>query len=133
MSVTAEEEVRRTMEAIKGSWREKRPREMRPYLHQDFTFAVPGFGAMVKGRELLIASFVQFGDIAQVLDYREFDVDVQVIGDTAVVTYRFDMTYEREKKREHSTGRDLWIFARDGDRWVAVWRTMLDVVDEVVH
>jgi len=133
MSVNPEEEVRRTMEAIRASWREKRPRDMRPYLHQDFTLAVPGFGAMVKGRELLIASFVQFGDIAQVLEYREFDVAVQVIGDTAVVTYRFDMTYEREKKLEHSTGRDLWIFARDGDRWVAVWRTMLDVVDEVVH
>ena len=62
------------------------------------------------------------------------DVDVQVIGDTAVVTFRFEMMYEREKdKREHSTGRDLWIFARDGDQWLAVWRTMLDVVDEVVH
>jgi hypothetical protein len=58
---------------------------------------------------------------------------VQVIGDTAVVTYRFDMIYEREKKREHSTGRDLWVFAQHGDQWLAVWRTMLDVVDEVVH
>jgi ketosteroid isomerase-like protein len=134
MSVTAEEEVLRTMAAIQATWREKRPREMKPYLHPDFTLAAPGFGAMVKGRDLLIGGFVQFSDIAQVLEYRESDLDVQVIGETAVVTFRFDMTYQRQNHpREHSTGRDLWFFSRQDGQWVAVWRTMLDVVDEVVH
>ncbi len=122
------------MEAIKAAWREKRPRDMAPYLHQDVTIAFPGFGAMVKGRDLLIATFVQLGDMARVIEYREFDLDVQVIGHTAVVTFRFDMVYEREKnKREHSTGRDLWVFARHDDRWLVVWRTMLDVAEEAVH
>ena len=82
----------------------------------------------------LIASFAQFGDMARVIEYREFDLDVQVIGHTAVVTFRFDMVYEREQNtREHSTGRDLWVFARHDDRWLVVWRTILDVVDEMVH
>jgi ketosteroid isomerase-like protein len=132
--VTPDEEVRRTMEAIQATWREHRPRDMAPYLHPDVTFAVPGFGAMIRGRDFLISSFVQFVDIARVIEYRESDLDVQVIGDTAIVTFRFDMIYQRQQQpRERSTGRDLWVFARHGDRWVAVWRTMLDIVDEVVH
>ena len=134
MSVNPEDEVRQTMAAIQATWREKRPRDMKAYLHPDFTLAAPRFGTMMKGRDLLIGGFLQFTSIATVHEYREFDDDVQVIGNTAVVTFRFDMVYEREPdKREHSTGRDLWVFARDGDRWLAVWRTMLDVVDEVVH
>jgi ketosteroid isomerase-like protein len=132
--MTSEDEVRNTLAAIQATWREKRPRDTKPYVHPDFTFAAPGFGAMMKGRDLLIASLVQFSDIAQVLEYRESDLDVQVIGETAVVTFRFDMTYQRkDHPREHSTGRDLWLFSRHDGRWVAVWRTMLDVVDEVVQ
>ena len=121
------------MEAIKATWLENRPRDMLPYLHPDITLAFPGFGAMVRGRDLLVTTFVQFCNVARVVEYRESDLDVQVIGDTAVVTYRFDMIYEREKKREHSTGRDLWVFARHGDQWLAVWRTMLDVAEGAVH
>ena len=132
--MTPEEEVRSTLAAIQATWREKRPRDMTPYLHPDVTIALPGSGAMVKGRDFLISTFVQFAAVANVLEYRESDLDVQVIGEAAVVIFRFDMTYQREQQpREHSTGRDLWFFSRQDGRWVAVWRTILDVVDEVVH
>ena len=35
--------------------------------------------------------------------------------------------YERSAEQFHTTGRDLWVFAKHGTEWLAVWRTMLDV------
>jgi hypothetical protein len=40
------------------------------------------------------------------------------------------MVYERSGGRYRSTGRDFWIFARQGDAWLAVWRTMLDLAEQ---
>jgi hypothetical protein len=44
-----------------------------------------------------------------------------------VVTFRYEMVYERSGGRFRSTGRDLWVFQSQGRAWIAVWRTMLDM------
>ncbi|PYQ46356.1 MAG: hypothetical protein DMF78_26525 [Acidobacteria bacterium] len=54
-------------------------------------------------------------------------VKIDVAGETAVVSLRYEMLYERSGKRYRATGRDLWVFERDGPAWLAVWRTMLDL------
>ena len=32
-----------------------------------------------------------------------------------------------KKQRNKSAGRDFWIFEKENDNWLAVWRTMIDV------
>ena len=48
----------------------------------------------------------------------------------AVESFRFEMVYARDGGRWRSTGRDLLMFERKGDSWLAVWRTMLDLAEE---
>lgn len=43
------------------------------------------------------------------------------------------MSYERSGKRYISTGRDLYVFRCLEHRWLAVWRTILDVDEHVRH
>ena len=38
-----------------------------------------------------------------------------------------EMLYERSAAQYRVTGRDLWVFAKKGAEWLAVWRTMLDL------
>ena len=64
---------------------------------------------------------------ARVLEYQESNEQVNVIGDCTVVSFQFEMLYERAKYRERSKGRDLWIFQYISDKWVAVWRTMMEL------
>jgi ketosteroid isomerase-like protein len=127
---SSEDDVRRTIDAINAAWRENRPREMSALLHPDIIMAFPAFSGTLAGRDALLASFDEFCLNARVLDYREFDLQVHVVGDTAVVTFTFAMAYERAAYREHSTGRDFWIFARQQGQWIAVWRTMMDLSEQ---
>jgi ketosteroid isomerase-like protein len=130
--MSAEDDVREAMENIQSAWRENRARDMIPHLHPDVVMALPGFAGVIKGRHILVTSFVEFSKSARVLQYGESNQNVEVVGDTAIVTFEFQMTYERGDYRGLSKGRDCWVFARDDDRWLAVWRTMMDVSDNPV-
>ena len=124
------ETVSSAMQRINRAWLEKRPLDLAALFHADITFVLPGFAGRLHGREALVAGFVDFCRNATVHEYREADQAVDTIGDTAVASFRYQMVYERSGKRYRATGRDLWVFAREGDGWIAVWRAMLDVAEQ---
>jgi len=123
-------EPRHVLAAITRAWRTLHPEEMTGHLHPDITMALPSFQGSVRGREKLIESFKEFCTNARVLEYEEKDDSLDVVGNVAVASFRFSMVYERAAYRARSTGRDLWVFERHGDRWIAVWRTMSDLQEE---
>lgn len=125
-----EMEVHEALAAINNAWRSGQPSAMSEHLHPSITMALPGFAGTIVGRETLLASFVEFCTNARVLEYAESEEQIQVIGNVAVATYQFAMLYERAAYRERSTGRDVWVFERSGGKWIAVWRTMLDLHEE---
>ncbi len=120
-------EVRETLSAINKAWRTGRPSDMSAHLHPDIVMKFPGFSGEVAGREKFLSGFVEFCENARVIEYSETDEQITVVGDCAVASFRFDMLYERSAYRERSRGRDLWVFQRVSNKWLAVWRTMMDV------
>jgi len=119
--------VHKVLSAINQAWRSNSPLEMSQYLHSDIVMKFPGFSGEVAGRGALLASFVEFCSNARVLEYQESNEQINVIGDCAVVSFQFEMLYERAKYQERSKGRDLWVFQYISDKWVAVWRTMMEL------
>jgi hypothetical protein len=88
-------------------------------------FVPPGPSARVVGREACLESFRDFLRQARVDDYRETDRRVEVFGATAVATYRFEMRYEMKGESYRDAGSDVFVFTREEDSWLAVWRTMI--------
>jgi ketosteroid isomerase-like protein len=96
-------------------------------VHPEVVMVLPDFSGTIQGRENFLAGFRDFRQNASIQEFREHDQHVDVAGDTAVVTFRYVMLYERSGQRYRSTGRDLWVFQKQGGGWIAVWRTMLDM------
>jgi hypothetical protein len=40
------------------------------------------------------------------------------------------MVYVRSGERYRASGRDLWVFEKLGDVWIAVWRAMLEMKED---
>lgn len=120
-------QIHEIMSVINQAWRTNNPFAMSPHLHPDIIMKFPGFSGEVIGRDALLESFKEFTTNARVLEYQESNEQIDVIGDCAVVTFQFEMLYERATYQERSKGRDLWIFHRISDSWVAVWRTMMEL------
>ena len=123
-----EESLRRINEA----WLSGRPEKMKPLLDEKIVMIYPGFIGRSEGQEAFIAGYVDYCEQALMISYQESDLQIDVGGDTAVASYAFEMSYERKGDKYLSRGRDLWVFTRKQDEWVAVWRTMLDLTEEPV-
>lgn len=129
---TAGREAGELMRRINAAWLEGRPRDLLPLFHPGVVTRHPGFTGRAEGRQALVDGFAQFCQTAKVVDFQTDEPQVDVVGATAVASFGFIMLYEYQGERRRSTGRDLWVFAREGAEWLAVWRTMLDVTDEPV-
>ena len=115
------------MRHINKAWLNGRVEDLAPMVHAEMVMVFPGFAGRVQGREAFLAGFSDFCQNATVHEFREHDRHVDIAGDVAVVTFRYEMVYERSGKRHRSTGRDLWVFQQQGKAWIAVWRTMFDM------
>jgi len=124
--------VTEALSRINEAWLKGRPGDIAPLLHPTIVMVFPGFGGQIEGRDAFVAGFADFCANASVHEYREADHRVDVVVDTAVATFTYVMVYERSGERYRATGRDLWVFARQGGAWLAAWRTMLGVTEEPV-
>ena len=131
MSTAADEEVSRTLSSINQAWLEGRPLDLEALFDPKIVMLDPG-GSYVKGRTVLVESFVQMCANARVHGFEESDRQVDVFGDTAVASFAFVLVYGREGLKYRATGRDLWVFSRGDGCWQAVYRTMLNLAEAPV-
>lgn len=104
--------------------------ELVSLLHDDVVMVFPGFAGRADGKAAVLAGFEEFSNTATVQGHEEQDQQIDIVGDVAVCSYRFIVTFERGGQAYRSTGRDLWVFRREAGTWRAIWRTMLDLADE---
>ena len=117
---------------INEAWLKRTPDAINDIVDDEITMVFPGFSGRVTGRESFLAGFRDFCENARVHSHSESGYQIDLVGNTAVATFRFDMIYERDGARYRSTGRDFWVFEDQAKGWVAVWRTMLDTTEEPV-
>lgn len=102
---------------------------MTELLHPEFTIGSPGLDAPPASREDYVAAIAGFWSGATLVEFRDTHLAVQVTGATAIATLAVELTVDREGVGSRSTWRDVWVFTQEQDRWLAVWRTILDFAE----
>lgn len=115
------------MRQINAAWLRGKVDDLAPLLHSNIVMVLPGWSGRVEGKQGFLAGFRDFFQSSKIHEFNEQDFRADVVGSAAVITFRYEMLYERHGDRFRSTGRDLWVFQNQGDSWIAVWRTMLDL------
>jgi uncharacterized protein (TIGR02246 family) len=127
-------EVRHTLQRISTAWRDRRYQELAILFDENIVMVLPGLSARIEGRAAVVDSYMEFMEHSAVGDYWEDEPTIDVWGDTAIASYRWEMMWVSGGISESAAGYDVFTFSRrtDGDQaWRAVWRTMaLDVVPE---
>src|SRR5665213_1930106 len=126
METSTREAVGTVIPRINCVWLDGQVESLAPMVDPDIVMVFPGFTGRIQGREQFLAGFRDFCENAQVHEFHDHDYESDVVGDTAVVTFRYDMIYKRSGERYRSSGRDFWVFRGQGSGWIAVWRTMLE-------
>ena len=110
---------------ISAAWQERRYDSLRQFFADNMVLALPAFSARHDGAENIVESYREFMDRVTLTEYREEEPAIDVWGDTAVVTYRWEMAWLAGTVPNREAGHDVFVFRRDpGGPWQAVWRTM---------
>lgn len=123
------DDIRLLLQRINETWLWYYPEQFAAILgecfHEAMVIKGPGFQTMSAGREACIKSYVDFVGQAAVSACTLSTPEVDVWGDTAVATYAWKVTYQMNGEQYRDSGHDLFAFVRSGDRWLAVWRAVL--------
>ena len=118
-------EVKEAVAQLTAAWRERRFSDIEPLLDEQAVFVAPRFARRREGRAACVDSYRQFMSVAEVTEYAQHDLVVDVWGGTATVTYRFDMAWKMWGVAHREVGHDILVLARGDRGWRVVWRTMV--------
>jgi uncharacterized protein (TIGR02246 family) len=114
------------VQRINRAWRNGDMDGLGELFHADSVFVHPDFAGRTEGREACVETYREFAANATIRRLEEIDPQVDVVGDTAVVTYGFRIHYEMGGEMQADSGRDVFVLTRTtGGRWQAVWRTLV--------
>jgi uncharacterized protein (TIGR02246 family) len=113
------------VQRINRAWRAGDPTGIAELFHPDAVIVHPGFEGRSEGRDECVQSYVEFAGQATVHSLEEYGVTVDVVGDTAVVTYGFTIDYDLDGQPYRDRGTDLYVLTRAGEGWQAIWRTLV--------
>lgn len=106
-------------------WMEGRVNDLEAFLASDVVFVAPGGKLRSEGLESAIESYRQFTSQAQVHRFETDGHAVTVRGDTAIVEYRWRISWVAAGTGHNETGRDVLVLSRRKEGWRVVWRTQI--------
>jgi len=120
--VSEEVAVRNVIEKIGNAWRRKQFEGLEECFHEDAVIVGPGYVEFGRGRGACAESYREFATNAQVLEYSESSHSLRVWEQTAVFTFSWEMTYQREGGPVHESGTDQLVLEHTANGWQVVWR-----------
>ena len=114
------QQVWETLRALNDAWTCGNPDDLVEYFHPDMVAVTPVARERLEGAAASIAGWKGFAEAAEIHYWKERDLKIQIYGDSAVVSYYFDMSFDMGGKHFELGGRDLFFFVRENRRWWAV-------------
>jgi uncharacterized protein (TIGR02246 family) len=131
--LSAVDEIRELIKRLNDAWVLGQPGELAQFFREDIVMVRPDFTQRTEGRDACVASYEEFCKQAAILDFKLLEPIIDVFGDTAVASYAYEISYEMGGERFKDSGRDLFVFIRQDNKWQAVWRTMIIPQEEKVN
>jgi len=117
-----------TLQHINAAWLQGDLEGLEGALHERMVIVLPGFQQRIVGAAACAEGYREFAHNATVEAYEEADASVDVTGATAVVSYRYSLTYTMGDASYQDVGYDCYVFVHEDGRWQAVWRTLVPLV-----
>jgi hypothetical protein len=100
------------------------PSSAREDLH-DALVETRGSGERLEGRRAVLEAWTRAAADAPATAWGDRELAVDVVGASAVVRYAYELEREVEGVSTAEHGRELWVLTREGDRWLAAYRTTM--------
>jgi hypothetical protein len=117
-----EGEVRAVLGRIEAAGKEKRFERLEECFDEKAVIVGPDYAVFASGRTACAESYREFATNAAVLSYSESDQFLRLWGSTAVYTFAWRMTYQRDHGPKAECGTDQLVLALDQSSWRVLFR-----------
>ena len=118
------ERIRTIAENLNRAWMASDWDQLKEFFREKMVMVAPGLRQRLEGRAACVRSFQEFQEQAEVQSFQEADWQIDILGETAVAIYNFEIAYKLDGELYNETGHETLLFQREGDRWLVVWRTL---------
>lgn len=114
------QEIWATVRAMNDAWTKGNADDLAKFFHRDMVAITATDRSRLNGGAACIAGWKGFADAARIHRWEEVDPVIHVYGDSAVVAYYFDMSFDTGGQTINMSGRDMFFFVKEGGKWWAV-------------
>lgn len=114
------DEVVAFIKSLNECWTKGNVDRLKDYFHKDMVAVGPCDRNFLEGGETCFSSWKKFTETSRVSRWEEQDIKVRLYGDTAIVTYYYDMSFEKDGQNIDTGGRDMYVLHRENGRWWVV-------------
>ena len=109
-----------TLRALNDAWTKGNPDDLARYFHHDMVAITPTDRNRLDSGTACIAGWKSFANAARIHRWEEIDPAIHVYGNSAVVAYYFDLSFDMGGQTISMGGRDMFFFVKEDGRWLAV-------------
>ena len=120
--LSAEAAVRMVLNRIDAAWRLKHFDDLEQCFDESAVIVGPNYQQYAAGQKECANSYREFSTNAAVIEYEESDHQLRIWPDTAVYTFTWKMTYNRDKGPKSEAGTDQIVLGRLGEGWRVLFR-----------
>lgn len=113
-------EIWATVRALNDAWTTGNPDDLAEFFHADMVAITPTDRLRREGRAACVAGWKEFAGATRIHRWQETEPVIHVYGDSAVVAYYFDISFEMAGQTLQTNGRDMFFLVRENGRWWAV-------------
>jgi ketosteroid isomerase-like protein len=129
MTVAETEEIQRLVGRVNDAWLKGSSEEIATTLDSCFAEEAviwgPDCREAARGKEACVKSYVDFASQAVVKHCTLSEPVIHQVGETAIASYSWDMTYVLKAQEYSETGHDVFVLNRSQGEWRVVWRMIL--------
>jgi len=114
------QEIWATVRAMNDAWTKGNPDDLAKFFHRDMVAITATDRNRLDGGAACIAGWKGFATAARIHRWEEVDPVINVYGNSAVVAYYFDMSFDMGGQTINMGGRDMFFFVKENGRWWAV-------------
>jgi len=113
-------EIWTTVRAMNDAWTKGNPDDLTKFFHQDMVAITATERNRLNGVAACVESWKAFATAAKIHRWEENDPVIHVYGNSAVVAYYFDMSFDMGGQTINLGGRDMFFFVKENGKWLAV-------------
>lgn len=117
---SVKQEIWATVREMNDAWTKGNPDDLAKFFHRDMVAITATDRNRLNGGAACIAGWKSFASTARIHRWEEIDPAIHVYGNSAVVAYNFDMSFDMSGQTINMGGRDMFFFVKENGQWWAV-------------